>query len=302
MEADDPFPALLREALSILDGLLERQARRVRLDPDEADDFGSSVRLRLLENDGAILRKFRGESSLKTYLAMVVVHLWRDYVVRERGRWRPSAAAARSGPLAITLERLTHRDGLPPHEAFERVRSLRLTDSGDLELARLMASLPPRSTLRPDAVPLESAEQLSAGPTPEEILAGKERRQAWEGFLQILGTALNQLPSEDRLILRMLFEDREDGKRVTVARIARVLGLEQKPLYRRIEMLLEGLRKTLEGEGIRSEDLMRMLQERREDPFDEPPDPGDWSPPSAPIAPRGARRPSDPESPPALSV
>jgi len=47
------------------------QARSVRLTADDRDDFCSEVFLHLLKDDFRILRHFRGQSSLATYLTVV---------------------------------------------------------------------------------------------------------------------------------------------------------------------------------------------------------------------------------------
>src|SRR5215211_7323506 len=84
--------------------------RRHGLQRADAQDFTSWVTLRLVENDYAILRRFRGESALTTYLVVVVATLYREYRVKRWGRWRPSAAARRAGPVAVRLETLVHRE------------------------------------------------------------------------------------------------------------------------------------------------------------------------------------------------
>jgi RNA polymerase sigma-70 factor (ECF subfamily) len=63
-------------------------ARSVVLGPADADDLCAEIFLALLKNDFAILRKFRGESSLATYLTVVA----RRVVVREIVRRRQSEA------------------------------------------------------------------------------------------------------------------------------------------------------------------------------------------------------------------
>jgi len=54
-----------------VDGVVRTIARRHRLPADEADELGSSVRLKLVENDYEVLRKFEGRSQLRTYLITV---------------------------------------------------------------------------------------------------------------------------------------------------------------------------------------------------------------------------------------
>lgn len=85
-------------------------------------------------------------------------------------------------------------------------------------------------------------ELLAAPPdeAPDLALVRSERRAALE-------SALARLDPGDRLLLRLRFEDG-----LSVPEIARFLG-EDSPfrLYRRIEKILAGVRKTLETGGVR---------------------------------------------------
>jgi len=63
-------------------------ARSVVVGPADVDDLCSEIFLALLKNNFAVLRKFRGESSLATYLTVVA----RRVVVREIVRRRRSEA------------------------------------------------------------------------------------------------------------------------------------------------------------------------------------------------------------------
>ncbi|HEY0981654.1 RNA polymerase sigma factor [Schlesneria sp.] len=55
------------------------EARSVKLSPSDVDDLCAEIFLAFLANDFAILRRFKGESSLATYLAVIS----RRIVVRE---------------------------------------------------------------------------------------------------------------------------------------------------------------------------------------------------------------------------
>jgi RNA polymerase sigma-70 factor (ECF subfamily) len=55
------------------------QSRSIRLSPQDAEDLAAEVFLAFISNDYAVLRRFRGESSLATYLTVVA----RRVVVRE---------------------------------------------------------------------------------------------------------------------------------------------------------------------------------------------------------------------------
>src|SRR3954463_5742440 len=107
--------------LDTINELCGATARRYRLLPADAEEFAAVVRLRLIENDYDVLRKFRGESSLRTFLSVVIARYCLDYQVSRFGKWRPSARAKRLGPAAVGLERLVWRHGVTFADALERV-------------------------------------------------------------------------------------------------------------------------------------------------------------------------------------
>lgn len=248
--------ALFLENLAWIERAAASVCRRHGLSGDEAEDFASWAKMKMMEDDYAAFRKFRGESAITTYLTVVVAMLFRDYRVARRGRWRPSAAARRHGPVAVRLETLVHRDGYRLEQAAEMLRTAGETELSDRELAALLAELPPRAPMRPVEV---GAEPLASAPGParadERVLeeeAAEERRAADEALTRALG----RLPPEDRLILRMRF-----WEEMSVADVARGLDLPQKPLYRRIDRALAELRKHLEAAGISRERVRALLGE-----------------------------------------
>ena len=93
----DEAEQLFLAHLGVIERIIAAMARRHALVGDDADDFASWTRTRLIENDYAILQKFAGRSSMSTYLTVVVANLFRDYRVQQWGRWRSSVAAKRLG-------------------------------------------------------------------------------------------------------------------------------------------------------------------------------------------------------------
>ena len=249
--------ALLRDNLGTVDRIAASLCRRHGLGGDEADDFASWTRLRLVEDDYAALRKFRGESSLSTYLTVVVSMLFREYRVREWGRWRPSAAARRLGPPAPRLELLVHRDGLPLAQAGEVLRSAGETELTDRELAALLSRLPPRRPLRPVRADPDALALAESPARADERVLEEEEDRARRETEEALHRSLERLPAEDRLIVRMrIWEE------MSVADIGRGLDLPQKPLYRRLERAYRRLREQLEAAGISREHVRGLLEER----------------------------------------
>jgi RNA polymerase sigma factor for flagellar operon FliA len=222
----------------------------------EAEDFASYVRVELMDDDYAIIRKHRGESSLKTYLATVVVRRFHDYWRERKGRWRPSAMARRLGPPAPDLEALVYRDGYRLDQAGEMLRTAKRTTLSDRQLGNLLKELPAREPMRPREVSADVAlDAEKAEQRADERVADAEARALHEQVAGALARAMARLDPEDRVIVRMHFQDGH-----SLADVARALRLEQKPLYRRVKQLRKLLRGYVEAEGIGERDVHRLME------------------------------------------
>lgn len=223
----------------------------------EAEDFTAWVRMRLMDDDYAAIRKFRGESAFRTFLASVVVRYFHAFDRERRGRWRPSAAAERAGPPATDLETLVRRDGYTLPQAGEKLRTAGRTTLSDAALARLLATLPERAPLRPVEVASEAVLHAAPGGARADArVAAAEAETRRETVLGALGDAMEALDPEERIIVRMHFAD---GR--TLADVARALRLEQKPLYRRVDRLRRRLRELLEHAGVAGADVRHLCWE-----------------------------------------
>jgi DNA-directed RNA polymerase specialized sigma24 family protein len=80
---------------------------------------------------------------------------------------------------------------------------------------------------------------------PEASLVAAQTERGGEAAQAALQSALRQLPSVDRLVLRLR---NEEG--LQVADIARSLGLEPRMLYRHLARLYRDLKKQLAARGI----------------------------------------------------
>lgn len=137
------------------------------------------------------------------------------------------------------------RDGQSPDEAFRLLHSAGESIKRS-EFDAIVAELPVRrQRLRAvDAVDVE--DELAVPQSYVEAHAERgERTAAAETITATLGDAIASLGTEDRTILRLHFD-----AGLTIAEIARSMHLEQKPLYRRIRKICDGLRKQLLEAGI----------------------------------------------------
>jgi len=235
-----------------IDAAARHSARRRHFSADETDDFVSTVRLKLLDNGYEVIRKFQGKSSFRTFLTTVVERLMLDYQNHLWGKWRPSAEAERLGHAAMRLEMHQVRDGLTFDEACEIMLMNERVEISRRELEAIAERLPVRNPPRRILGEEELAERPADGETPAESALSREAAQRKREILELLEQALARLPAEDRLIARM----RGDFQ---VVRIAKVLGLDQKPLYRRIDRILKTLRTDLVDHGVTADEIAEIL-------------------------------------------
>lgn len=238
--------------LELIERVIESTCRRHFLTGDEVDEFRSFVHEKLIEDDYRVFRKFRGNSSLHTYLVAVIKHRFLDYRIRKWGKWRLSTQAKKLGPLAVKLETLVSRDGLSIRQAVELLAAGGSAGISRRELNRLATKLPlhPARRMEGEAILGTLSREESAD---EETLQGEKERtlqRAW----RLVEEALAALPDEDRLVLKMHCLDG-----FSVAQIARVLGLRQKSLYQRVERSLKELRSRLESAGIDRDRVREVL-------------------------------------------
>jgi RNA polymerase sigma factor for flagellar operon FliA len=256
MSGQTSFEATFVQNLALIDRVAAAVARRQGLSGDDAADLSSWLKLKLVESDYAVFRKFRGESAIGTYLTVVIATLARDYRVQRWGRWRPSVAAQRKGAVAMRLEALVHRQGYALRQAGELLRTSGETELGDHELAKLLAQLPAREPLRPVEVGAEPLAAIATIGGADARIESEDRDRQRDHARDMLERIMNDLAVEDRHILRMHFwED------MSVADIARGLHLEQKPLYRRLERLLASLRERLTQAGVSREDVGQLIND-----------------------------------------
>jgi RNA polymerase sigma factor for flagellar operon FliA len=239
---DDQEPeALLVIHLPWIDRVATMVCRKHGLVGDDADDFISLARMKMIEGDYAVLRSFRGECKLTTYLATVVTQRFFEWEREKHGRWRPSAAAQRAGPVAVILEQLLFRDGWTLSQAGEYLRSRGLTEMTDGQLAQLLATLKPRGPLRPLEDGDAGLDLVPSQDQADDAINALEAERERALLQRKLERALSMLDPEDSLILRLHLMD---GRQL--ADIARGLGLVQRELYSRVAQLKKRVRKMIE--------------------------------------------------------
>ncbi|HEX9986442.1 MAG TPA: sigma-70 family RNA polymerase sigma factor [Thermoanaerobaculia bacterium] len=236
--------------------MIRRVCRRGRLYGADAEDFDSQVKLKLIENDYAILRKFGERCEFIAFIGTVVRNLLLDLRNHTLGKWHASAEAKRLGPTAMQLEQFIHRDRLSVDEAIQLM--LRGNASLEREALVALAERLPRRRARLREVGSEALEYEPATPRddPSSAVVEQERVALGRTVSVCVREAIDGLPEEDRLIFRLRFE-----AGLTTAQVSRMLGIEQKPLYRRIENRLREFRQKLEAAGVRASFIEELIEE-----------------------------------------
>lgn len=247
--------SLFLEHLEVIERSISFVCRRNRMEAADGEDFASSVKLKLIENDYEVVRAFRARSSFSTFITVVIQRLFLDYRIHILGKWHPSAEARRMGETAVRLERILHRDGRSIDEAVG------LLSTPDEPLARrdleeLQNRLPGRKPKR-RMTSLESVDAELAVPAEiaERAAMDGERRKLSGKTSEVLAEALHSISSDDRHILQLRFE-----AEMSVAQISRSLHLDQRALYRRIEKSLRTLRESLERAGIARNEVEDLFE------------------------------------------
>jgi RNA polymerase sigma factor (sigma-70 family) len=258
MKANPPAPPgplekLFLANLDLIEKLAALAARQHHASVEEAEEFCSELKMKLIEDNYAVLRKFKEEASLKTYLTTVASHAFLDFRNRCWGKWRPSAAAKELGAVALRMEELLDKEGWSFEETCEILRTNHKVRESRWELEEIWKRLPTKTSRR-----MEGEEELEGVPAigerPEEGILERELREARERVALILKKALDGLSPEDRLIIKLSVIEN-----LKIVDIARTLNMKQKPLYRRREKILRKLRSDLEREGVRWEQVADLL-------------------------------------------
>jgi len=235
---------LFRANLALVDRVIAAVCRRAGLRDADAEDFASTAKLALIENDYAILRGFEGRAPLGAYLTVIVQRILTRERLRIWGRWHPSAEAERLGASAVLLEKLIVREKRSLDEAIPIVCAS--DPSLDRARVRELADRLPHRVARPRVVPLDDEEHRFAASDAADARAQEaEARRMSERAARVVRETMTTLPLQDRMLLKFHF-----GAEMTIAETSRLLGISQRPLYRRVAALLQQLRGALEREGV----------------------------------------------------
>lgn len=238
----------LLEQLPLVERIIATVCRGRRMDAAATEEFAAFVKLRLVENDYAIIRAFKERSSFGTYMTTVVSRLLNDYRNHEWGKWHDSAEAKRHGELAIELERCIVRDSRTLDEAYALLRT-RHPGITRADLEEIATRFPPRH--RRKMVSLEDHPETESVAETDDAVANAELAAC---ISRVVNDFVRELSKEDRRVIQLRF-----GCDMPVPQIATALGQDAQALYRRLRTHMGGLRRALEAAGVSAHDVGRLI-------------------------------------------
>ena len=238
------------EFLARYSPLIMHVVRRYESDHDRSSDCFVHACGALSDDGFRRLCSFRpdGPARFRTWLMAVVAHLCIDWRRKEQGRVRPFRSISRLPEIEHQVYRCIYERGMTRAQCLETLapRFAGLTEATVSEInARLFASLTPHqrwqlSVRKPALHPVP----IGGGPDEEDAAAqvattapGPDERAAESQDAERLQDALAKLPAEQRLLLRLRYE-----QNLTLAEVARLTG-QPDPFRanRRIEAALDAL-------------------------------------------------------------
>jgi RNA polymerase sigma factor (sigma-70 family) len=246
---DPPLLRLWREHEAAIEEIIAAVAGRRRLSPEDREDFSSEVKLRFFDEEKSPLLRHEGLASWKTYLTVVITNIGRDFLNKEWGKWRPSAAAGRLGRWAVRFEMLTHRDGVGLRAAVQSVVEESGGTLSESHVYELYAQLPLRK--RREIIGLEPLGDLASTDAADAALWASEREADQRAAFDVLAEVLDELDPEEALMIRMRYFDG-----FTLARIGEEVGLRVQRVHERLGRILVRLRETLEERGANGSELL----------------------------------------------
>lgn len=237
---------------------------------NEALELSNSVLDTLQKDNYRVLKEFKGNSRLTTYITAIISRQAVDSIRKKLGRDREKDRAKELGETGTLIYQRILKDGYPIPDVFHELHENH-GFTGTLEeleeMVRKIKGKNPGPHLPGVSQPLNGSSVVKNGTAlnedeyvvpdtksdPQVILMESQRKRKMH---EIIRTIITDLNGEERLLLRMRFPTDEDEKPKSVEQVSKVLGITQKAVYKRIDRLLKKCKNTLDREGVSVNELL----------------------------------------------
>lgn len=233
---------------------------------NEALELSNQVLDTLQRNDYRVLRQFKGDAKLSTYITTIIARQAVDLVRKKLGRNREKERAQKFGSIGMIIyEKVILQDCSLPEIYTELKargaisRSLEELDAIAEKIkgkkSNLTFSLGDNPVVKNGVTVNEGGEYIipDTKNDPQELLIEQQRKQKLD---EVVKDIIAQLNGEERIILRMRFPANDKEKPEKVERISKVLGISEKAIYKRITRILKKCKNILDQKGVVVNDLL----------------------------------------------
>mgnify|MGYP003934770699 CR=1 FL=1 len=234
---------------------------------NEILELNNIVLDKLKEKNYKVLKQFKGNASISTYITAIISHKAVDLIRKKKGRGREKERAKKYGDAGERIYQMVFVDRMNISAAYSELKEKFDFDGTpeDIEAivekirgkGRLDTSTPSSQgnrLIKQGVRSIETGEVIIAdtGNNPEDLLMESRREKKVK---EAIDKIVSQLKGEERLILRMRFPAAVDEKPQDIDRIARLLGISKKAVYNRISRTLKRCRDMLINSGVNFDDL-----------------------------------------------
>jgi RNA polymerase sigma factor (sigma-70 family) len=243
---------------------------------NEALELSNQVLDTLKRDNYKVLREFKGNARLTTYITAIISRQAVDLIRKKRGRDREKERAKKFGDVGFVLYQQVIKDGYPLLDVFEELQANHGFSGSMDELETIVQKIKgkgkqknPRVSLLNGSNSSTNGSAVKNGTTigiyenefvipdtqsdPEKIVMEDQRKRKMQEVIQDI---IAQLNGEERILLRMRFPSGEDETPRTVAQVSNILGITQKAVYKRMTRLLKKCKELLDREGVTINDLL----------------------------------------------
>ena len=230
---------------------------------NEALELSNRVLDTLRQNNYRVLKEFKGNAQLTTYLTAIISRQAVDLIRKKLGRGREKERAKELGDTGLILYQRVIKDGYSPQEVFDQLRN-KAGGPGSLEeLEAMLRKIKGRnpggdcndSSVVKNGTSIAGEEYVipDTQNDPQAIFMEKQRNREIDEAIQGI---IAQLSGEERMLLHMRFPFPGDEKPKSVEQIAAVLGITSKAVYKRIARLIKKCRAQLHRQGVTVNELL----------------------------------------------
>ncbi len=237
---------------------------------NEALELSNQVLDILRQNNYRVLREFKGNAQLTTYLTAIISRRAVDMIRRKLGRGREKERAKDLGNIGLLLYQRVIKDGHPLRDVYDELRTNGNFPNSLEELEAMLRKIKGKNSgcHQPGAANGNNGTSVVKNGTsineeeyvipdtksdPQTLLMEKQRQQE---IHQVIREIIAPLSGEERLLLRMRFPVHEDEKPGSVEQIANALGIAPKAVYKRITRLMKKCRQQLDRRGVKINELL----------------------------------------------